>query len=168
MRKDALFAAIFLGLLAIFVARELNIRLSNEAPAPDVAAQTMTVPQSASAISLRKASDGHFWAESSVNGTRIRFMVDTGASVIALTPDDARRAGIDVRTLQFTAPVSTAGGRVFGAPVRLKEVKVGSIRQRDVQALVIEDGLSHSLLGMSFLGRLSRMEATPDNLILRP
>lgn len=167
MRKDTLFAAIVLGFIAIYVAREAHFRLSQEAPPPEEAARAEPVLNTASAISLRKANDGHFWAESSVNGTHIRFMVDTGASVIALTKRDAQRAGIDLRSLAFTAPVNTAGGRVYGAPVRLKEVRVGNIRERNVNALVIDEGLTHSLLGMSFLGRMSRIEATPDSMILR-
>ncbi len=121
----------------------------------------------AGATALRKADDGHFWAEASVDGSRVRFLVDTGASVVALTPQDAKRIGVDEDELAYTQPIDTANGRVMAAHLMLKRVSVGGIEKRDVRAVVVPAGLSHSLLGMSYLGQLSRMEATPDALILR-
>jgi aspartyl protease family protein len=86
---------------------------------------------------------------------------------VALSEADARRAGLNPASLRYTAQVMTAGGAARGAPVRLNHVAVGSVRLENVQAIVIEgDTLQMSLLGMSFLGRLSRYEATQDRLIL--
>ena len=120
------------------------------------------------AAALRKADDGHFWAEATVNGSAVRFMVDTGASTVALTALDARRAGIPEGSLTFNIPVNTANGQTFAAGVRLDAVSIGNVRLENVDAVVLREGLSTSLLGMSFLGRLSKVEATPETLILRP
>jgi len=105
--------------------------------------------------------------EANQRGAHVRFLVDTGASVVALTANDAQRAGVDMDALMFNAPVRTASGQSFAAHVRLASVSVGGVELHDVDAIVMPEGLSHSLLGMSFLGRLSRVEATPGSLILR-
>ena len=120
------------------------------------------------AASLVKAADGHFWAEAQVNGKRVRFLVDTGATTVALTAADATRLGLDMDELVFDRPVNTASGQVHAAQVELDYVSVAGARVEKVQALVLERGLTSSLLGMSYLGRLSRFEATPTALILRP
>lgn len=116
---------------------------------------------------LTKAEDGHFWAESSVNGARVRFMVDTGASIIALTPSDARRAGIDLARLDYVVDIRTANGVTKAAYVTLERVQVAQILLNDVEAVVVPQGLETSLLGMSFLSRLQRFEASQNSLILR-
>ena len=120
------------------------------------------------AASVTKASDGHYWAEAVVNGKRVRFLVDTGATAVALTAEDAERLGIHPSELDYTARVSTANGQARAAQVTLASVSVAGARVPDVQALVIEKGLPTSLLGMTYLGRLSRFEATQTALILRP
>lgn len=117
---------------------------------------------------IRKAEDGHFWATGSVNGRPIRFLVDTGATAVALTPEDARKAGLDVAALNFSQPVITAMGETRAAPVTLSYVTVSGARIEAVPALVIEDGLNASLLGMSYLGRLDRFEADQQTLTLHP
>ena len=115
-----------------------------------------------------KAKDGHFWADGEVNGVAVRFLVDTGATVVALTPDDAQRLGLDLQQLTYASSVVTAGGKARAAPVRLASVDVGGARLDNVEALVIEKGLDASLLGMSYLGRLSSFQATPHAMILTP
>ena len=122
---------------------------------------------SAGKAGVRKAADGHFWAEAQVEGRHVRFLVDTGASSVALTASDARRLGIDTRRLEFDRPVSTAAGRTHAAAVTLDWISVSGVRVEDVEALVVEDGLEVSLLGMTYLGRLSRFEAAGDQLVLR-
>ena len=123
---------------------------------------------SVSAASLTKAADGHFWAEGLVNGSRIRFLVDTGASSVALTPFDAQRLGIEPATLIYDTPVHTANGDGLAARVRLASLSIAGTRMNGVDAVVIGRGLPTSLLGMSYLGRLSRFAATPDTMILQP
>ncbi|MDI7776275.1 TIGR02281 family clan AA aspartic protease [Asticcacaulis sp. EMRT-3] len=117
---------------------------------------------------IPKAADGHFWANASVNDHAVHFLVDTGATVVALTPADAQRLGFDARTLTYDHKVATANGQVLAASVTLASVEIGQSTVSDVPALVLKDGLSTSLLGMSYLGRLSRIEATPSSLILHP
>jgi aspartyl protease family protein len=117
---------------------------------------------------VTKAADGHYWAQAQVNGVDVRFLVDTGASAVALTPDDARKLGFVPENLGYTYQVTTANGVARAARIKLDDVSVAGAEVRDVDAYVIENGLSTSLLGMSYLGRLSRFEATPTELVLRP
>jgi len=122
-------------------------------------------------VALRSGSGGHFHAlaEVAVGNTaqRVRFMVDTGASDVALTRDDARRLGIDVDRLRFDIPYSTANGTSLGARVRLDRVQIGDIQVDNVSGSVVSGRLDQSLLGMSFLRRLSGFEFRGDELILR-
>lgn len=118
-------------------------------------------------VSIRKSPDGHFWANGQVNRGYVKFLVDTGASAVALTPEDAQKAGIDMRSLKFDSPVMTANGQAMAARVTIKSLAIGSVRVRNVNALVVPEGLSVSLLGMSYLGKLQKVEATPQVMILR-
>lgn len=126
-------------------------------------------PQAASstAASITKSSDGHYWAQADVNGSAVKFLVDTGATAVALSPNDARRLGFAPDGLTYTYTVMTANGEARAAKVRLTSVAVGGARVEDVDAFVIEKGLDTSLLGMTYLGRLSEWKATPDSLILK-
>jgi aspartyl protease family protein len=119
-------------------------------------------------LRIRKAADGHYWAEGEVNGEPVTFLVDTGATAVALTPADAERLGFQVKDLKYGHRVVTAGGQARAAAVTLSSVSVGGARLEDVGALVIEKGLETSLLGMTYLGRLSRFEATREALFLQP
>ena len=115
-----------------------------------------------------KGADGHYWAEANIDGKAVRVLVDTGASVVALTRADALRLGVDPEPDAFTGKVQTASGVVRAAPVQLKTISVAGARVDRVEALVVEQGLEYSLLGMSYLGRLSAFSATPAGLTLRP
>jgi len=115
-----------------------------------------------------KGADGHYWAEANIEGKAVRVLVDTGASVVALTRADALRLGVDPEPEAFTGKVQTASGVVRAAPVQLKTISVAGARVDRVEALVVEQGLEYSLLGMSYLGRLSAFSATPAGLTLRP
>lgn len=138
-------------------------------PAPARAEPRAAMAQvTPSAASIAKAGDGHYWAEADVNGRQVRFLVDTGASTVALTPGDARRLGINPVGLDYSYNVTTANGRTRAAAVQLASISIAGARVANVDALVIEHGLDTSLLGMTYLGRLSRFEATPTSLILRP
>jgi aspartyl protease family protein len=110
---------------------------------------------------------GHFRVEARVDGRRLDFMVDTGASVIALTARDAARLGIRPSRSEHTATVKTANGSVKAAPTQLRAVEVDGITVRDVPALVLPDeALSENLLGLSFLSRLRRFEYARGKLVL--
>lgn len=126
------------------------------------------MPLASQAASIAKSGDGHYWAEADVNGSRVRFLVDTGASAVALTIADAKRLGFEPEKLSYDYKVATASGPARAAAVKLGRVSVAGAAISDVDALVIERGLDTSLLGMTYLGRLSRFEATRTVLILRP
>jgi aspartyl protease family protein len=117
---------------------------------------------------LVKAADGHFWADGLIDGRSVRLLVDTGASAVFLTPRDARRLGLDPSKLVYDQTVRTAAGDSLAARVTLDSVSVGGVRVARVDALVIGRGLPASLLGMSYLGRLSSVQATPSALLLNP
>ncbi|QBX37318.1 TIGR02281 family clan AA aspartic protease [Brevundimonas sp. S30B] len=119
------------------------------------------------AARVARADDGHYWARASIEGQPIDLMVDTGSSLVVLTRQDAERLGYRLDEADYSVRLSTAAGPVAAAPIRLAVVGVGSARVERVAALVAADGLPHSLLGMSYLGRLSSFEATPRDLTLR-
>ena len=104
-------------------------------------------------VNLNADSQGHFAVEGSINGAPVRFLVDTGATVIAMGRTDAKRAGVD---LARAAPVTvqTANGVVRAWRVRLNSVKVGAVALSDVEAAVMETDMPQVLLGMSFLNRM--------------
>jgi len=119
-------------------------------------------------ISLRARNNGHFYADAMVNGTHVQFVVDTGASDVSLTNSDARRLGIDFSKLTFNRTYLTANGPVQGAGVVLDKIRIGSITVRNVEASVKRgDGLSQSLLGISFLSRLSSVKMDGGRLVMR-
>lgn len=105
-------------------------------------------------VTIYGGQNGHFLANAEVNGAVIHFLIDTGASDVVLTPDDAKRAGIDVDALDYTAMVQTANGNTSTAPVRLEQIQIGTIIVHNVRANVSHSNLDTSLLGMSFLTRL--------------
>lgn len=115
---------------------------------------------------FRAGADGHFHIQALVNGTPVRFMVDTGASQVVLAPADAVRAGIPLQSLEFVGRARTANGTVATAPVRLNSIEVGPIRVDNVAASVNGADMGQSLLGMSFLNRLTTYRVENGTLIL--
>jgi aspartyl protease family protein len=126
-------------------------------------------PQGAAGVvELKMQRNGHFQTTAELNGRSIDVMVDTGATMVALTFEDAERAGIYPSPAEFTQRVSTANGTGRVAPVTIDRLTIGDITVRDVRAAVVERGkLQQTLLGMSFLGRLSRFEMRSGTLILQ-
>jgi aspartyl protease family protein len=162
-----------LGVLALAVASSLTVLwwmeqagLRGQAHAAEIPA--VHAPATGDPAQVLKAADGHYWAEAQIDGRAVHVMVDTGASLVVLTPADAARLGLRLKTDDFSATVATASGPVRAAPVQLQAVSVAGARVEQVEALVVEQGLPHSLLGMSYLGRLSAFTATPAALTLRP
>jgi aspartyl protease family protein len=127
-----------------------------------------SIPSSSrESVTLAADTRGHFVTEGSVNGIAVRFIVDTGATVVALPGSDARRLGIDYRAGR-RGTTQTANGPVEVFSVKLDNVKVGAIELTSVDALVIEKGLEIALLGMSFLNRVEmRREGQTMTLIRR-
>ena len=164
VRSIAIWGAIGLGLVTAYTyadtlkqaGRDVGGALSPSSPT-----------EAGETVSIRVSTGGHFVAHGHVNDARIRFLIDTGASQVVLTRSDARRAGFPINRLQYTDYVRTANGTTKVAPVRLKEVRVGSIILRNVRAQVAGDGLDQSLLGMTFLSRLESYEFSRRQLVLR-
>lgn len=125
-------------------------------------------PDRKSSAYISKGRDGHYWAWANIDGHPVRVLVDTGATTVALTPDDARRAGVDLEMLVYNRDVNTAQGVTQAAAVVLDHVSVAGAEIDHVQALVVPHGLSASLLGMSYLGRLDGFEATQSGMLLHP
>ena len=118
-------------------------------------------------VVLHSDRSGHFYTSALVNGRSIDVLVDTGATSVALTAEDAERAGIFVRPSDFTQRASTANGMARIAPVNIDQISIGGITVRNVKGAVLEQGkLSSTLLGMAFLGRLSRAEMRRGTLLL--
>jgi aspartyl protease family protein len=109
---------------------------------------------------------GQFAIDATVNGVAVHFLMDTGASGIALSRRDAGRLGIDPTTLRYSGMFSTANGITRAAPVTLDSIRIGPLSAGPVQAWVNEGDLDQSLLGMSYLSTLGRIEIKGDTLIL--
>ncbi len=134
-------------------------------PAPAPAARPAIGP-----AELVVAADAHgqFLVHPSIDNFRVRMLVDTGASIVALTAEDARALGVRPAASEYRMELRTANGTVRGARVRLREIRLGSILVRDVDAVVLPAGaLSVSLLGTSFLGKLKGYEVQTGRMILK-
>jgi aspartyl protease family protein len=154
MRQILVFAAIMLALAT--AAPKLLRNTGGAQTAANATAQPSNPdPAYPRTASIPRGSNGHFETDAVINGRRIPFMVDTGASVIALREGEASRLGIHPAPRDYTTKVSTANGVIFAAPVALRSVELGSIIVRDVAAVVLPDeALAQNLLGMSFLSRI--------------
>jgi aspartyl protease family protein len=109
---------------------------------------------------------GQFVVDAKVNGTAVHFLVDTGASGIAPSQRDARRLGFDNAALDYNTPISTANGTTRAAPVTLGSLQIGPLAAHGVHAWVNRGDLDQSLLGMTYLSTLGRVEIRGDTLIL--
>lgn len=119
-------------------------------------------------MELDSGSGGHFITTASINNRSVEVMVDTGASAVALSYEDASRIGLKPRNLKYDVNVSTANGEGKAARVMLREVEIGSVRVQNVEGLVLQEGaLRGTLLGMSFLGRLRSFKVEDGKLILK-
>ena len=168
MRNILIFAAVLVG-LGVAMARmadtmtpaKSTVAMSRSTVASDTAAYP------GHTISIDKDRNGHFQTEARVDGSYLDFMVDTGATVIALKERDAARLGINPSPADYTANVSTANGPAKAARARLGSIEIGGVRVRDVDALIMPDGmLDQNLLGMAFLSRLKRFEYADGRLVM--
>jgi aspartyl protease family protein len=168
MRNLMIFAAVMVGLGTVMaqMADRMTPALANSASRK--AADTATVAQAGTrSLSIPRDSRGHFQAEGRIDGQRIGFMVDTGASVIALNESSAARFGLRPSRADYKASVTTANGTIKAAPARLAMVELGGLVVRDVDALVLPDeALSENLLGLSFLSKLKRFEYANGTMVL--
>ena len=171
MRSVLMIAAVALVAAVIVPRHFTQLNAGHPTPVMIAARPAAPTPQPAPtdsrSVIVSRDGRGHFQLDARVDGRRLTFMVDTGASVIALTADDAATLGIHPSASEFTALVSTANGTVRAAPVELDRVEIEDITVRNVAAMVLPDGaLRDNLLGMSFLSRLHRWEFADGKLVL--
>ena len=157
LRHGAIWALIFAGAVVLYgfgseLERQLMPRVAREVDADTIA--------------LTRSRDGQFHAEMQVEGVPVSALVDTGASELVLTREDAARIGLDPETLRYTQRAMTANGIVRGAPVRLGTVSIGPFTLSDVRAVVNGGELHTSLLGMSVLDRFAGFEVRGDRMLI--
>lgn len=157
-RQASLWGLIFLGAIAVYglwsdIRQELL---------PRQAAFT------GGQVEVPRAWDGHYYLTATLNGVPVDFVVDTGASDIVLSMQDAARVGIDVDRLAFTGVAGTANGTVRTARARVKSLGLGPIQSRNVTVSITEGEMSTSLLGMAYLQNFSKIEIGDGKLILTP
>jgi aspartyl protease family protein len=117
-------------------------------------------------VTLQRSSDRHFYATASVNGHDVRFLVDTGASEIALTEDDARKVGIKFDPEKYELLGEGASGFVRGQYVELDNIQLEGIHENGVKAVVVE-GANVSLLGQPFLENIDEIVIRKSEMVLR-
>jgi aspartyl protease family protein len=171
MRTIVTFAAVALVAGVIIPRYAAPTHAAHPAPAPALMSARQPAaapsPSNGRSVVIPAARNGHFQVEGRIDGRRINFMVDTGASMIALTERDAANLGIRPAERDYTATVNTANGRVRAAPVELNMVEIDDLAVHNVAAMVLPDGaLSDNLLGLSFLTRLRHFEYSGGKLVL--
>jgi aspartyl protease family protein len=118
-------------------------------------------------VEVARTNGGDFDISARVNGIKVPMVLDTGASSVVLTQQDAKAAGLPLDMLNYTVSIDTANGRTRAAQVTLDRLAVGGLEERSVEALIVQPGqLRTSLLGMSFLNRLQSWQVSGDRLIL--
>jgi aspartyl protease family protein len=133
-------------------------KMASAAPDPAAGSRSLSIPRDAR---------GHFQTDGRIDGQRIDFMVDTGASVIALNEKSAARFGLRPTPADYKMTVNTANGTIKAAHTRLAMVDIGGLIVRDVDAMVLPDeALSENLLGLSFLSKLKRFEYANGKMVL--
>ncbi len=117
---------------------------------------------------LKSVQGGHFVTEADINGSPVTVLVDTGATMVALSYEDADKVGLKPHSLDFNVPVSTANGIGKAARVKLRQVMIDNVKVRDVDGLVLQQGVMRgTLLGMSFLSRLRSFSVENGRLVLK-
>ena len=170
MRQLMIWLVIILALATVYLYRQEALGVGNRLLAGLVPgrAVVVTTSEGGQEVILHKLLNGHFEADVGVNGQTVEMLVDTGASMVALSHEDAERIGIDLSRLTYSMTVMTANGRSRAAPITLDQVAVGPIVRNNVAASVAEDGrLDQSLLGMSFLETLGSLQMQTDELRMR-
>ncbi len=165
--EAGIWAALGLVLVGLYAFRDDFMTVWNRVLAALVPGTA--IERSDGAVVVVRDGSRHYRVTAVVNGAQVPMMVDTGASAVTLTPAAARAAGIDVDSLSYRIPVSTANGPAMVAPVRIDSLSIGSIKLTGLRGYVTREGaLDTSLLGLSALDRLSGWQVEGDRLILRP
>ena len=171
MRNIVIIAAFLIG-LGTFMAQMAD-KMSPAPASATTASPTAPPPPRTVAqagvrsLSIPRDARGHFQTDGRIDGQRINFMVDTGASLVALNEKSAARFGLRPSRSDYNATVTTANGTVKAARTRLAMVELDGVVVRDVDAMVLPDeALSENLLGLSFLSKLKRFEYANGRLVL--
>jgi aspartyl protease family protein len=156
------------GLFVLFAPRDRSLSFSSR---HDVTVAHTSPPPATIAFYgdetvLARQPDGHFYADANVEGMPVHFLVDTGASVVALTGEDASNIGLDWSDEDLRLVGQGANGPIYGVPETLDEVSLGGFRGQHVAAVIIPDGLPVSLLGQSFLSRVPKLNIASDRMTL--
>lgn len=171
MRNLMIFAALLVGAgtyMAQVADKMTTTAAARATPMQQTAFETIQDnTQAGRSVSIARDGRGHFQTEGRIDGQRVGFMVDTGASVIALNESSAARIGVRPSQNDYNATVTTANGKIKAARTRLAMVDVGGLVVRDVDAMVLPDeALSENLLGLSFLSKLKRFEFANGRMVL--
>ncbi|WGH79000.1 retropepsin-like aspartic protease family protein [Jannaschia ovalis] len=159
LQQAAIWGFIFIGVVLVY-------GIWDDIERTLVPRQSMAVDGESVMIDVPRARNGHYYLTMEVNGAPIRFVIDTGATDLVLTQEDAARAGIDVDSLRYFGRAMTANGPVETAEIRLETVGLGAFVDRDVRAVVNAGEMGQSLLGMSYLGAFGRIEIEDERLRL--
>lgn len=166
MRDALILAGLTIGAVAAFFPSSDAATVAPEAKAGAAPSPNVSPTPTAGPTELRRAGDGHFYAPVTVGTRAVTMLVDTGASVVALTGEDARTAGVTWSPGQMAVVAQGASGPVRGVSVKLERVRLGGHEVRDVPAVVIPDGLPVSLLGQSFLKAVEPVRIEKDRMVL--
>ena len=124
-------------------------------------------PSPVRAVQITRGQGGEFTLHARINGVSAPMVVDTGATLVVLTQETARAAGLPLELLTYNVDLETAGGHTKAARLTLDRLAIGNLVERSVPALIVPHGqMKTNLLGMSFLDRLERWEVRPDRLVL--
>lgn len=175
MKSGPVASLVVCALMVGWFAPNLTTNASTDAPS----ASTTTLAASESRLAvvrpeqwqsgqtvLARERDGHFYADANVDGVRLRLLVDTGASIVALTGDDAAALGLTWDESSLKPIGRGASGVVHGIPVRIDRMEVDGIEARSIEAAIIPDGLDVSLLGQSFLSQVATVEISGNEMRL--
>jgi aspartyl protease family protein len=169
MRNLMILAAVLVG-LGTYMAQVAD-KMSPAPAAANAAPQKAPVQTVALAagrsLDIPRDARGHFQIDGRIEGQRVNFMIDTGASLVALNEKTAARFGLRPSRSDYNATVTTANGTIKAARTRLAMIELGGLVVRDVEALVLPDeALSENLLGLSFLSKLKRFEYANGKMVL--
>jgi aspartyl protease family protein len=136
-------------------------------PATPVMAEDWQTPHaSGGTVVINRGWEGHFFTDGDIAGKSLNFLIDTGATTVALSKDQARFVGVDVDHLTYDRQVQTASGVITAASVTLPRLRIGDIQLLDVQATVLNTPSDIALLGQSFLGRIDTVSISGDKMTL--
>ena len=169
MRNLMILAAVLVGLGTYMaqMADKMSPAPASASASPNKASAQTVAQASGRSLDIPRDARGHFQTDGRIEGQRVNFMIDTGASLVALNEKSAARFGLRPSRSDYNATVTTANGTIKAARTRLAMIELGGLVVRDVDALVLPDeALSENLLGLSFLSKLKRFEYANCKMVL--